>query len=301
MAKRSHHILTDPLFRRLDAAIGAPLRERARSAELRLDALEHGQREQLANLSQRLDALEARFGSERALLRGALAGMMDSVGPLTGRLDAMEGRLEFAREEMLAEVNQAARGALSRLPLTDPIPAGERSVWNPPVGPVRLNLGCGPVSVDGYVNVDSRALPTVDLVADVRALPATDGSVDEVRAAHLLEHFTDSDIRQSVLPEWMRVLRPGGRIVVIAPDSDAMAKAYAQGAMSFEDLKLVTLGGREYDGNAHFTMFSPASVLSLLEEAGFEQAGVVASARPNGACLEFEVTAKAPDDSHPPQ
>ena len=304
MGRPSHRRLRDPIFHRIDMTIGAPLRQRlddaadrARSAELRLDALEHGQREQLAYLSQRLDALEARFGSERALFRGALAGAMDSVGPITTQLDSLGHRLEFVRAELFAEINRAFISAAPRQSPKDHGPPPKNVTWRPPPGPIRLNLGCGPIAVDGYINVDARDLPTADLVADVCALPVEDASVDEVRAAHLLEHFTESQIREVLLPEWLRVLRPTGRIVIIAPDSDAMVRAYAEGAMTFEDLKLVTFGGGEYDGNVHFTMFTPASVVSLLEGSGFCEVTVVASARPNGACLEFEVRAQAPGDS----
>jgi hypothetical protein len=311
MARISHRALSDPVFAKIANATTTSLHqrlddaaERARAAEIRLDALEHGQREQLAYLSQRLAELEARFGSERALLRGALAGVMDAIGPVTGRLDAAETRAEFIRDELFAEVQRLA--VTPRLLSSESRQAAtglseEGPAWTPPPGPVRLNLGCGPIAVEGYVNVDSRPLPTVDLVADVCSLPVKDGSVEEVRAAHLLEHFTDTEIREVVLPEWSRVLERGGQLTIIAPDSDAMARAYAAGAMPFEDLKLVTFGGREYEGNAHFTMFSPESIVPLLEMAGFTGVDVAAAARPNGACLEFEVHAYASADGTPVQ
>ena len=44
-------------------------------------------------------------------------------------------------------------------------------------GPPRLNLGCGHIPLDGYVNVDIRALPGVDVVAPVDALPFDPASV----------------------------------------------------------------------------------------------------------------------------
>lgn len=38
-------------------------------------------------------------------------------------------------------------------------------------GKIRLNLGCGHIPVKGYINVDARDLPGVDVVADISSLP----------------------------------------------------------------------------------------------------------------------------------
>ena len=42
-----------------------------------------------------------------------------------------------------------------------------------------------------------------------------DGALDFVYSSHLLEDFVDVE---RVLTEWMRVLRPGGRLVIFCPD-----------------------------------------------------------------------------------
>lgn len=80
---------------------------------------------------------------------------------------------------------------------------------------VRLNLGCGPQRIEGWVNVDSSPDEEPDVVADVCALPFEDESVDEIYASHILEHIPH-DV--PVLEEWHRVLAPGGTICVIVPD-----------------------------------------------------------------------------------
>ncbi len=86
--------------------------------------------------------------------------------------------------------------------------------------PLRLNLGSGNRPLAGFVNVDARELPTVDVVADVRELPFPDGSVAEVEASSLLEHFRDP---YAVLDEIHRVLEPDGvaRFRVPSPWSQA--------------------------------------------------------------------------------
>jgi len=50
-------------------------------------------------------------------------------------------------------------------------------------------------------------------VADLRWF--RDGVLDYVYSSHVLEDFTDV---QAVLSEWLRVLRPGGRLVIYCPD-----------------------------------------------------------------------------------
>ena len=72
--------------------------------------------------------------------------------------------------------------------------------WHPYVGEspgVRLHLGCGDVNFPGYMNID---LPPSDHVvgsgsgaemyADVRHLPFHNGSVAEIQAHHIFEHFS---------------------------------------------------------------------------------------------------------------
>jgi SAM-dependent methyltransferase len=86
--------------------------------------------------------------------------------------------------------------------------------------PLRLNLGSGNRPLPGFVNVDSRQLPTVDVVADVRSLPFKNGAAIEVEASSLLEHFRDP---YEVLDEIHRVLAPAGvlRVRVPSPWSQA--------------------------------------------------------------------------------
>ncbi len=73
---------------------------------------------------------------------------------------------------------------------------------------MRLNLGCGRSPIPGWVNIDSTALPGVDVVADLESgsLPFEDDSAVEISGSHVLEHI------KSPLPlmqELHRIARPG--------------------------------------------------------------------------------------------
>lgn len=86
---------------------------------------------------------------------------------------------------------------------------------------LRLNLGCGDKILEGYVNVDvapSRAGKKPDVLCDLRKLePFDDDSVDEVLSVHVVEHFHRWEIL-NVLKEWVRVLKPGGKMIIECPN-----------------------------------------------------------------------------------
>lgn len=65
---------------------------------------------------------------------------------------------------------------------------------------------------------DSRGNVTFE-VGDVQALPFPDGEFDVCRAARLLEHVPDI---RAALAEMVRVIRPGGRVVVFDFDWDTL-------------------------------------------------------------------------------
>ena len=156
---------------------------------------------------------------------------------------------------------------------------------------VRLNVGCGLIPLPGYLNVDERELAGVDLVSSVRSLPFKAETVSEIYAAHLVEHFTDADLRTALLPAWHRMLKPGGILRVVVPDAEGMIQAFSRGNYPFENLRTVTFGGQDYPGNYHYTMFSRESLRNLLREQGFLAGEYTALGRANGLCLEMEIAA----------
>lgn len=89
----------------------------------------------------------------------------------------------------------------------------------PADGRVRLNLGCGDKLLPGYVNVDVAARKGVqpDLVSDLRALALPRDHAHEILAVHVIEHFHLWEAT-ALLEEWLRVLAPGGRLVLECPN-----------------------------------------------------------------------------------
>jgi predicted SAM-dependent methyltransferase len=184
--------------------------------------------------------------------------------------------------------NHSSPGATAKVVLAPRLLSPEKLLRMPAL---RLNLGCGNKPIPEYLNVDERELDSVDLIADVRSVPFPAGTVAEIYAAHLIEHFTEPDLKLRVLPAWRALLGPGGVLHIVTPDAVGMIEAFTRGDYPFESLRTVTYGGQDYPGNFHYTMFSRESLRSILHEAGFIAGEYIALARPNGLCLEMELKA----------
>jgi len=255
-------------------------------------------RDRLEQATVRLDNADA---STRAIWE-QIKSAHEHLEQATVRLDntdastrAIWERIEFVRREILFEMAHGDRGpagtdGASRM--TARILAPEKIVAAQANGALRLNLGCGHITLSDYVNVDMRDLPGVDVVAEVGNLPFERGSVDEIFSAHLVEHFPQEAVRRRLLPYWRDMLRPGGTFRAITPDAAAMLAGAGAGVYSFEDFREVVFGSQDYAGDYHYNLFSPDSLRRLLEEAGFGNIEVPVIGRRNGKCFEFEISAR---------
>jgi hypothetical protein len=213
---------------------------------------------------------------------------------LADRIAAVEQRAEFLRREVLFEARYGARGQGVQ-GVVDPRIVSEEKVVEAGED-LRLNLGCGHIPLEGFLNVDARPLDGVDVVAEVGDLPFDPGTVAHIHSMHLLEHFPVEELSRRLLPYWFDMLRPGGTFTAVVPDSETMLDEYAAGRFPFDDLRLVIFGEQEYDGDFHFNMFSRTSLCELIEKAGFADVHIVEAGRRNGVCYEMEVAALRPDD-----
>jgi len=157
---------------------------------------------------------------------------------------------------------------------------------------VRVNLGCGERPLDGYVNVDFREAPHVDIVADARRLPFDDESLEEIATSHLVEHFRRHELATVVLPYWRRLLRPGGMLRTVCPNWQEMLRRVQVGEMSLDAFTTVTFGAQDYSGDDHFSMYTPETLREVLAANGFGSIEVVAESRQNGLCPEMEIVAR---------
>jgi glycogen(starch) synthase len=209
---------------------------------------------------------------------------------LTARIDVLQTKLEAMAMDLRERVPVHPAGdELPEPVIVDPGAYARKLAAMD--GALRVNLGCGEKPVDGYINVDFRDLPGVDVVADVRNLPFEPGSLAELMSAHLVEHFRQHQLATVVLPYWRTLLAPGGVLRTICPNWEVMLEQLQNGELSFADFKTVTFGLQDYSGDDHFAMYSPATLMAVLREAGFDDFEIVAERRQHGMSPELEVVA----------
>jgi ubiquinone/menaquinone biosynthesis C-methylase UbiE len=145
---------------------------------------------------------------------------------------------------------------------------------------MKLNLGCGDKILEGFVNVDiveSRAGMKPDVICDLHKLePFEADSADEVMAIHVVEHFWRWEVLD-VLKEWVRVLKPGGKMILECPnlisacqavlsDPDKFTGPGAEGQTSM----WVLYGDPRWKDPlmVHRWGYTPKSLASIMHQAG---------------------------------
>ena len=161
-------------------------------------------------------------------------------------------------------------------------------------GALKINLGSGNKLVEGYMNIDFRELPGIDVVSEVDNLPFLPETLDEIASAHLVEHFRQYELKTRLLPYWYSLLKPGGMLRITCPNWQAMINQLNAGEMSIDQFKLLTFGGQDYEGNDHFAMYTPESLTAILETVGFVTVETLVEDRDNGGCPEMEILAVRP-------
>ena len=97
-------------------------------------------------------------------------------------------------------------------------------------------------------------------------------SVDLIEHHHLIEHLSVADLNRA-LAEWARVLKPGGLLIVSAPDLETVLERWL--AMNERErwdygIKMI-YGSQEHEGMFHKNGFTPQRLADMLRPVGLCQ------------------------------
>lgn len=120
---------------------------------------------------------------------------------------------------------------------------------------IKLNIGAGSTVIEGFTPIDRK------FGNEAFPLPYPDGSISEIRASHILEHFTFSDAHKA-LAEWTRVLKPGGRIRIAVPDVDKVLYDNSPSRLFY------LMGGQTDENDIHKSAYDQKRLTRLMEEMG---------------------------------
>lgn len=144
---------------------------------------------------------------------------------------------------------------------------------------LKLNIGAGDTKIPGFVPVDIKS------GVDARDLSKyTDDTVDEIRASHILEHFTFKDAL-AVLEEFNRILKPGGKLRLAVPDIDKCTNAG-------EHRLFYMFGGQTDEHDVHKSGYDKEKLSAFMQASGFgdiqewESDGLDTSSHPVSLNLE---------------
>lgn len=135
---------------------------------------------------------------------------------------------------------------------------------------MKLHIGCGSVRISGYINVDIRYLPNVDVVDNAEFLRKFQNEIiTEIYACHVLEHFSRWNVK-TILKRWHDLLQPKGVLIISVPDFESIVRRYVE-KENVEELTGLLYGGQDYAENFHHYCWDYESLSRDLKEVGFAE------------------------------
>ena len=135
---------------------------------------------------------------------------------------------------------------------------------------MKLHLGCATKALTGFINVDIRDMPGVDMIDDISRLKKfLDESADLIYVSHVLEHFGRREYKE-VLKRWHAVLKDGGVLRIAVPDFEKIVEHYNENH-DLELLRGFLYGGQNYAQNYHYCTWDFETLSKDLISVGFKE------------------------------
>ena len=143
---------------------------------------------------------------------------------------------------------------------------------------VKLNLACGQMYLDGYINVDNKSMyhgnMKVDVVSDIFTMEWENNSVSEILLSHFAMYISYQEM-SVLLKRWYNWLRRGGRLIIETGNVKSIAKTI----LDSNDPNIINgpngvmqLFGWETTAG-HKWAWCPETLNQLMLEAGFIDIG----------------------------
>lgn len=135
---------------------------------------------------------------------------------------------------------------------------------------IKLDLGGGDHPAQGYINVDIRYYPQVDLLLDITKLQDffPPKSIDGITCRDTLQCFSHAEIRR-ILKNWHTAMKPRSKICVQVYDTNEVVRAYAAGEIDFDKFRTIMFGRQKDQHTTFQNCFTKDSLTLLLERSGF--------------------------------
>jgi predicted SAM-dependent methyltransferase len=129
---------------------------------------------------------------------------------------------------------------------------------------IKLNLGFGAHMLPGYRNLD---IQNAFEPFPAYPLDVVDGTCDEIRASHLLEHFGYHQTAD-VLADWVSKLKPGGILKIAVPGFNKIVSGFECGP-----IEPYIMGGQVDEYDFHKAIFTHDKLMQQMQNAGLIHVG----------------------------
>ena len=133
---------------------------------------------------------------------------------------------------------------------------------------VRLDLGAGRIVRPGHIPLGR------GYGSEIFPLGYRSETVDEIVASHVLEHFPFGQVKE-VLRDWIRALKPGGRLRIAVPDFWKIASQYfaSPDSITFGLAQRRLMGGQSDENDFHRSIFDFDRLYELMQSEGLRVVG----------------------------
>ena len=140
---------------------------------------------------------------------------------------------------------------------------------------VKLNLGCGPSIMEGYVNIDTDPLDERVVKMNILDLDYPENSVDEIYAKDIIEHLPLEKSAKAIV-HWGTLCKRGATLFIQTTNFKKIIEAYQSGVWNLKTVCYMLFAGRNWvsgeskDEDWHKSTYDLETLTKIFKMAGFK-------------------------------